>query len=184
LSDEFSKRLSEALRVLVGIVRLKNGPEDLPVSASLLVLTIVLATVLDAVTFAIVPTPADASPALLIIINVLMTLIWYGALLRLAGRPERFLQTLTAIFGFQIILAPALVFTLWFMVTYQKDPTWQLPAELLRSIVGIWALVILARILRSATQWPIFTCVVLAIANELVTLLLVANLFPSTMTAT
>jgi len=184
LSDQFSKQLSDALRVFVGIVRLKNGPEDLPVSAPLLVLTIVLATIPDAVTFAIVPTPPDASPLALIVIGIVTTLVWYGALLRFAGRSERFLQTLTAVFGFQIILAPALVFTGWFIVTYQKDPTWQLPAALLRSIVEIWALVILARILRSATQWPIFTCVVLAIANELLTLLLVANLFPSVAAST
>ena len=184
MSDEFSKRLSAALRVMIGIVRLKNGPEDLPVSAPLLVLAIVLAAIPDALTFAIVPTPAEISPGLLIVIGVVTKLVWYGALLRLAGRPERFLQTLTAVFGYRIILAPALVFTGWFVVTYQKDPTWYVPATLLRSIVEIWALVILARILRSATQWPIFTCVVLAIGNELLTLVLVANLFPSTMTAT
>jgi hypothetical protein len=184
LSEQFSKQLSAALRVLVGIVRLKNGPEDLPVSASLLVATIVLATIPDALIFAILPTPADASPVLLIVIGIVTTVIWYGALLRFAGKPERFLQTLTAVFGFQIILAPAMVFTAWFIVTYQKDPTWQLPAALLRSIVEIWALVILARILRSATQWPVFTCVVLAIANELLTLLLVSSLFPATAPAT
>lgn len=184
MSEQFSKQLSEALRVLVGIVRLKNGPEDLPVSASLLVATIVLATIPDALIFGILPTPADSSPVVLIVIGIVTTLIWYGALLRFAGKPERFLQTLTAVFGFQIILAPAMVFTAWFIVTYQKDPTWQLPAALLRSIVEIWALVILARILRSATQWPIFTCVVLAIANELLTLLLVSSLFPAGAPAT
>jgi hypothetical protein len=183
LSEQFSKQLSEALRVFVGIVRMKNGPEDVPVSTALLLLTIVLAAIPDALTFAIVPTPAELSPVLLIVISVVTTLLWYGALLRLAGKPERFLQTLTAVFGFQIILAPALVFSGWFIVTYQKDPTWQVPAALLRLIVEVWALVILARILRSATQWPIFTCVVLAIANELLALVLVANLFPATSAA-
>jgi hypothetical protein len=184
LSDQFSKQISEALRIFAGIVRLRNGPEDLPVSAALLAITIVLASIPDALTFLILPTPPGVSPVMLIVIGAVTTLLWYGALLRFAGKPERFLQTLTAVFGFQIILAPALMFSGWFFVTYQKDPTWQLPAALLRTAVEIWALVILARILRSATQWPIFTCVVLAIANELLALLLVAKLFPATAAAT
>ncbi len=183
MSEQFSKQLSEALRVLVGIVRLKNGPEDLPVSAPLLVATVVLTTIPDLLTYAIVPMPADTSAVLPIVLRIVITLIWFGALLRFAGKPERFLQTLTAVFGYRIILAPALVFTGWFIITYQKDPTWQLPAALLRSIVEIWALAILARTLRSATQWPIFTCVVLVIANELLTLLVVANLYPAATSA-
>jgi hypothetical protein len=40
------------------------------------------------------------------------------------------------------------------------------------------------RILRSATEWPTFKCVALAIAKELLMLLLVASLFPSVPAAT
>lgn len=179
MSEQFSKQLSEALRVLVGIVRLKNGPEDLPYSPPLLVAAILAAAIPDVLLFAIVPTPDDFSPLPLIIINIVTSLIWYGALLRFAGKSERFVQTMTAMFGFQVILAPLILFTGWFVLTYQKDPSWAFPSQLVRSVVEIWALVILARILRSATQWPLFTCVVLAMANELLTLLLAASLFSS-----
>lgn len=175
----FSRQVSEALRVLTGIVRLRNGPEDLPYSTALLLLLIVVSSALDALTWAVVPLPekstAAASGPLLIGIGVVMTLVWYGGLLRLAGRPERFVQALTAIFGFQIILAPALLFSAWFYFTYAEDPTWRFPAGLLRSAVEIWALMILARILRAATSWPMFGCVLLAIANELLTALLMAS---------
>lgn len=184
MSEQFSKQLSDALRVLVGIVRLKNGPEDLPYSPSLLVASVAGAAILDALLFAMVPTPDDFSPLPLLILNIVTTLIWYGALLRFAGKPERFVQTMTAVYGFQVILAPLMLFTGWFVLTYQKDPNWAFPSQLVRSAVEIWALVILARILRSATQWPLFTCVVLAMANELLTLLLAASLFSSAAPAT
>jgi hypothetical protein len=187
LSEVFSRQVSEALRVLTGIVRLQKGPEDLPFSAALLVLLIVVSSALDAVTWAVVPLPEksamDASGPLLIGIGVAVAFFWYGLLLRLAGRPERFVQTLSAVFGFQIILAPALLFTAWFYFSYNQDPTWKFPAGLLRSAVEIWALVILARILRAATSWPMFSCVLLAVANELLTALLMASVVTPAATA-
>jgi len=183
LSDSFSRQLPAALRTLVDMVRLKSGPEDLPASHSLLVVIIVLATIPDLLTLALIPLPGDVSPALLLAVGIGTTLLWYGAILRLAGVQERFLQTLTAVFGIQIILAPALVFTGWFYVTYQQDPSLNVPAMFLRTLVEIWALVLLARILRSATEWPMFVCVGLAIANEMVTLLLVNSLLPEAATS-
>jgi hypothetical protein len=187
LSEVFSRQVSEALRVLTGIVRLQKGPEDLPFSVPLLVFLIVVSSALDALTWAVVPLPeksAQASGPLLIAISVAVTIIWYGGLLRFAGKSERFVQSLTAVFGFQIILAPALLFTAWFYFTFYQDPTWKLPAGLLRSAVEIWALMILARILRAATQWPMFACVLLAIANELLSALLMASVVSPAATAT
>jgi hypothetical protein len=186
LIEVFSRQVSEALRVLTGIVRLKKGPEDLPFSTPLLVFLIIVSSLLDAVTWVVVPLPdktAAASGPLLIAIGIAVTIFWYGGLLRYAGKSERFVQTLTAVFGFQIILAPALLFTAWFYFSFYQDPTWKLPAGLLRSAVEIWALVILARILRAATQWPMFICVMLAIANELLSALLMASVVSPAATA-
>lgn len=188
MSEVFSRQVSEALRVLTGIVRLQKGPEDLPFSKPLLVLLIIVSIVLDAITWAVVPLPeksaAAASGPLLIAIGIAVTFFWYGGLLRLAGKPERSVQTLTAVFGFQVILAPALLFTAWFYFSYYQDPTWKFPAGLLRSAVEVWALVVLARILRAATNWSMFACVMLAIANELLSALLMASVVTPPATAT
>ena len=178
MSDSFSSQLTAALRTLAGMARLKSGPEDLPASLSLLVAIIVLATILDLLTLAVVPLPDGVSSALLLAVGTGTTLAWYGAILQLASRPERFLQTLTAVFGIQIILAPVLVFTAWFYVTYQADPGLRVPAVFMRTLVEIWALVLLARILRSATGWHMVLCVGLAIANEVITFLLIAAVLP------
>jgi hypothetical protein len=40
-------------------------------------------------------------------------LVWYVLLLRLARRPERTLQTTTAVFGYQMVLTPLLVTLQW-----------------------------------------------------------------------
>jgi len=159
---------------------MRRGPEDLPASLKLLVVVVLLSIVPDAVLLAILPASVSfqGSGAALIAIGIFATLFWFGLVLRVAGKSERSLQTLTAVFGFQLVLAPALVFSGWFLATYSQDPTWQFPAAMLRLVVEVWALVVLARILRSATEWPMFACVMLAVANELLALLLVASLFP------
>jgi hypothetical protein len=178
LSDNNPKPLVGVLQTLVGIARLRKGPEDLPVSVNLLILVVVASVVPDVLLLGILPAPFTGSPVALIAIGIATTLLWYAMILRMAGRPERFLQTLTAIFGFQLVMAPLLVFSGWFFVAYQQDPTWQLPAALLRLAAEMWALVVLVRILRSATAWPTFSCVVLALAGELLAFLIVASLFP------
>jgi hypothetical protein len=178
LSDKPKTSLQETLQVLVGIARLRQGPEDLPASVGLLLVVVLASIVPDALLLAILPVPFAGSPAGLIAVGILVTVFWFGVVLRVAGKPERLTQTLTAIFGFQLVLAPVLVFSGWFLATYSQDPTWQLPAAMMRLVVEVWALVIMARILRSATDWPMFACVMLAIANELLALLLVTGLFP------
>ncbi len=178
LSEKPKAALSEILQVLVGIARMQKGPEDLPASTSLLIAFMLASIVPDVVQLGLAPLTFEGSVAALIALGVGATVFWFGLVLRIAGTPERLTQTLTAVFGIQLVLAPALVFSYWFLATYSADPTWQYPAAMLRMVVEVWALVILARILRSATEWPMFACVMLAIAGELLTVLLALSLFP------
>jgi hypothetical protein len=178
LTEKPKNSFQEILNVLVGITRMRQGPEDLPVSVGLLLVVVLASIVPDAMLLAMLPVPFQGSLAGLITVSLLVTVFWYGLLLRIAGTPERLMQTLTAIYGFQLVLAPALVFSGWFLATYSQDQTWQLPAAMLRLVVEVWALVIMARILRSATEWPLFACVMLSITNELLAFLLVTGLFP------
>jgi hypothetical protein len=178
LSDNDRKSGADVLTVLVDITCLRRGPDDLPVSLPLLLGFIAASVLPDALLLTLLPKSFKGSPVGLIAIGIVIPLVWYGFLLQMAGKPERLLQTLTAMFGFQLVLAPALVFSGWFFVTYQQDPTWQIPAMMLRLVVEIWVLIVLSRILRSATEWPMFSCVVLAIANELLEMVIIAMLFP------
>jgi hypothetical protein len=178
LSDQFSTQFSAALRVFVGIVRLKKGPQDLPVSAPLLLSVIVLSVVPDLVISALGPA-TGANLAFPLAVEIIFTLLWYAGMLRIAGKPERFFQTATAVFGVQVILAPLLVFAGWFVSTYHDDPNWQVPASFVALIVAIWVLVILVRILRAATEWPMFACLLVTVISQFVALQLIASLLPA-----
>jgi hypothetical protein len=178
LSDRPSNPLNEILRLFVGIARLRNGPEDLPASRMLLAATIAVSIIPDAIQLTVLPDGFVGSKVALIAVLNVYVLLWFAMLLRVARKPERYVQTVTAVYGSQLIIAPALVFTAWFLLTYQKDPLWQTPAILLRLVVEVWTLVVMARILRSATQWPMFGCLVLAVMCELLALLLVGAVFP------
>jgi hypothetical protein len=168
---------SSILSLFADIARLRRGPEDLPASSTLLLLTAVAYIVLDALLLSVAP-GLPGNPALLIGIDLGVTLTWYAVLLRIARKPERYLQTVTAVFGFQLVLAPLLIASGWLFLKYQADTTWQLPVAMVRLAVEVWALIVLSRILRSATGWPMFGCVALSIGQELITLLLVSAAVP------
>ncbi len=180
MSAPATPRIADSLRLFTEIVRFRKGPEDLPVSALLLGLAIGAGVLLRVLFSGILPMPGSVtgSPVLIIAVGIGVTLLYLAGLLRLAGHPERFLQTATATFGSQLILGPGLIFSGWFFVTHSADPTWRVPAALLALVFEIWALAVMARILRSATGWPIAACVALTIAGQLLIYLAVAGLFP------
>jgi hypothetical protein len=173
--------VSTIIGLFVDIARLRRGPEDLPVSRALLVATLVAYVAIKALLLAIEPN-MPGNPAVLIGIDLGVTLLWCAALLRMAHKPERFLQTMTAILGFQLVLSPLQFASGWLFLKYGTDQAWQLPVQLLALAIGVWALVVLARILRSATGWPMFSCVALSIGQGLVTLLLVLAFVPGAIT--
>ena len=54
---------------------------------------------------------------------------WPGMLLlRIAHKPERFLQTVTAVLGFQLVLAPLLIAQRLASLSVPGDRSWQLPS--------------------------------------------------------
>jgi hypothetical protein len=181
LSDQSPKSPAGALQVFIDIVRMRRGPEDLPFDRSLLLVTVVAYGLLN---FGIgLLLPHTASPLLPVLIDIAVTVGSLHWLLRLARKPERFVQSATAMFGFQIVLAPAMLFVAWLSVRYAQDATWQLPVAVLLFGVVMWALVVAARILRSATGWPMAACVAATITIDLFARLIVLSLFPQALTA-
>ncbi len=120
---------------------------------------------------------ADHSIALLLL-DLVVLLLWGRVVLQAAGRAERFLQTMTAVFGCQFILQPLLAPAAWAVSFYGEDSAWSLPAALVFTALGVWGLVALTRVLRSATGWSSFLCVLLVISQGLVTYLMAFALFP------
>lgn len=169
--------IARAFRTYVGIVLFRKGPEDLPVSQRLLVITIGANMLLGLVFGSVMPLP-ETNRLGVAAVETVFLVAWYWALLRFAGRPERFLQTTSAIFGHQTILLPAFMFVTWLYLSQPKDAQMQVHVILPLIGLALWTLAIGTRIVRSATQWPTAACVALMLLQALVGQVLVLSLFP------
>jgi hypothetical protein len=166
------------LETCVGIVRFRKGPEDLPASIALLAAALAGAVLLRIALLSI-PTPETTINAVVVmVLDLGMTLLCVFAALRAAGHAARFLQTITAIFGAQVVLAPLLFASRWMLLTYYEQPGIGSVARLFYVVVAVWMLAVMVRILRSATGWPMFACVLLAMTIEVLTIVATLTLYP------
>src|SRR5688572_15573341 len=99
----------------------RKGPEDLPASSTLLFVTIAANVLLGLALSSALPLPEHNRIAVAVV-GALFLCGWYWGLVRLAGKPERFVQTATAIFGFQTVLLPAFMAV---RLMYPDQPTLQ-----------------------------------------------------------
>lgn len=182
MSEQSLNPLVVRLQAFIDIARMRRGPEDLPFDRSLLVMAVAAYGLLNLVFALILPRDSGEPPALALA-DIPVTLVSLQVLLRLARRPERFVQTAAAMFGFPVVLAPALLISAWLLLRYGEDSTWQLPVLVLRFAVEIWVLAVAARILRAATEWPLLACVGLMIAQQLLTYSIVTLIYPQALGA-
>jgi hypothetical protein len=164
-------------RLYTDIAFFRRGPADVPFSRRVLGLTVVAYLLLSLALSTVMPVVADNRVAL-ILVDSALGLGWYWVVLKVAGRPERFLQTASAVFGFQTALQPLFVAVTWLFIQYMKDPTWQAPVSLLLLVLAIWMLAINARVLRLATEWPQFACIGVVMLQSLAGRLIEMSLFP------
>lgn len=166
----------------------RRGPEHMPVSAAWLVAAMVMQAAMALLVQGMLPAlpvkPGTEDHTLgLLVIDVAMTLLWGWAVLRIASRPERFVQTLTAIFGCQLIFQPMVLPASWLAASAPEGSAWDVPAGLLFTALSVWALIAMARILRSATDWPLFGCALLVIVQAAATVLVSVAVFPDILEA-
>jgi hypothetical protein len=172
--------MTELVQLFTQIALLRRGPQDLPASMLLLGLTVVAYLVVNLLLNALLSTANAAElpsyPAELLV-DTAFTLIWYVVLLRLAGRRERTLQTSTAVFGVQIVLAPLLFFSTWLWPRFAQDTTWVVPVYLFAIVVGVWLIAANSHIVKAAFEWTWPVSVVLVILQILAGLVLQRELF-------
>lgn len=157
--------MREVLKLFAQILLLRRGPQDLPASGLLLVLTVVAYVVVNCVFSYLFP-PAREWPALLLI-DVGFLLLWNALLLKAAGRPERTLQTTTAVFGYQLLLSPLLVILQWLAQRLHGDPTWEGPMVAAGLVLLVWVVAANSRIVSAALEWSITAGVALVIVQTL-----------------
>ena len=143
------------LKIILDICLLRGRAQDLPTSMNLVWLT---ATASVAVNALGMPERAtDLAQLLFIASQAVMfgAVVWL--LLRLRGFPARWTQTVTALYAvdavFSLLLLPFLP-ALMEMIKQgpEAKPGWE--AYVLLALSG-WLLLIIARVLREATEWPL-----------------------------
>jgi hypothetical protein len=168
--------MQQLVRLFTQIALLRRGPQDLPASALLLALTLTGYLGVNALVSALLP-PVSGWP-LQLLVDTLFTLAWYVALLQLVGRPERILQTSTAVFGFQAVLSPALIASEWLMRRFGEQTTWQLPIAFAGLALLVWLVAANGHVVKAALGWSGTASIMLVILQIFCGQLLLFALFP------
>ncbi len=163
--------------VVVDIILLRRGPEQLPASSALLGVTVGIYMVISAMVVASVSTP-DRNWPLELIIGAASMLVWYRVALQLVKKRERYPQTMTAMFGVSTIFAPLLVPMLNSVATQVQAK--QQPSQfitMLALFLMVWLVVIFVRIVRAAFEWPWPGALLLVIGQEIFSILVFVLVF-------
>ncbi len=168
--------MSELLRLYSQIALLRKGPQDVPAVGLLLLLTALGYFIVNALMVLLLPLPGPWLRAL--VLDVVFTVAWYWALLRLFGRGARFVQTAAAILGYRTVLTPLSLSSEWLVRRLGDNDTWQLPVSVVYIIVLAWMVAASGRVLQAALEWPMPACVALVILEFIAGWLLMFGLLP------
>ncbi|MEZ5459500.1 MAG: hypothetical protein R3E65_09385 [Steroidobacteraceae bacterium] len=151
-------------KTLVDIALLRRDPSALPASSGLLGGLVVLFLVLNLALSAMVKPQSDGLE-LMLFASVAFSLLWYWVLLRLFQKPERYLQTVTAIVGFGCLMTPLLVPLSAAILPFVEKPEAASPIVVLLLPVVIYIVFVTARILMAAIERPMFQAVALVLLH-------------------
>jgi len=157
--------MNSTLKTFLDLLSLRAGPEDLPSSPQLLVGVFVLLVVVQTGFGAwLMPNEAALLPQALL--SGLVSLGWLALVLRLFGKPERFLQTGTAMLGVACAFAPIAIPVLAAVRPIPGQPVVVSPLAVLAFLISLYLIYLNGLILRSAIERPLFQCIVLFLLGE------------------
>jgi hypothetical protein len=169
--------MAQLIRLFTQIALLRRGPQDVPASALLLALTMAGYFLIQFAVATVLP-PFQGPWFAHLCVDVVFMFVWYALLLSLARRPERFLQTTTAVYGFQAVLSPLLVAALWLQRRFDQDSVWQLPVTMVSLGLLVWVIAANSQIVKAALEWSMASSVALVILQTLASDLIMLVLFP------
>ena len=88
------------------------------------------------------------------------------------------MQTTSAVFGFQTVLAPLVIGCGWLIRRFGEGSPWQLPVICAGLLVFAWVIAANSYIVKVALEWSVSSSVVLVILETLVGWLLQLALLP------
>lgn len=162
---------------LVDIILLRRGPDVLPTSTVLLALVIALHTAIYVLIASRMPDGVALWP-LILGLSVVFTLGWYYVTLKRARKPERFTQTMTAMYGVNVLFLPVVMpLALEFMSRPKEQQATAGALALVILVVSIWDLVVSVHIVRAALEWPMLGALGLFVAQNLAWIVVSGALF-------
>jgi hypothetical protein len=168
--------MMELLRLFGEIALLRRGPQDIPASLLLLLATVFGYAAVNALMSLLLP-PVSAPWFLPLVTETLFLLVWCAVLLRLTNRPERYLQTATALLGYQTLLSPPLDATMWLMSQVERDSVWVLPVLVIALALLVWLIAVGGHVFKAALEWSMPASVGIMILQLISVNLLVAAIF-------
>jgi hypothetical protein len=171
-----STLMMELLRLFAQIALLRRGPQDAPASPLVLLAAVLGYVAVNALMALLLPT-TSSQWVLPLIIETLFMLAWCVVVLRLVNRPERFLQTATALFGYQMVLTPPIATTIWLVQQLEKESAWTLPVVVIFLALFVWLVAAGGHVFKAALEWSMSASVGLMVAQLLAVNLLVAAFF-------
>jgi hypothetical protein len=169
--------MKELFGLFAQIAISRKGPQDLPASHVLLGLTVVGYWLIRYV-FSLLMPPADHW-RLHLLIEVVFTLVWYAVLLRAVGKPERFMQTATAIFGSLLLLTPPWIVAVYVWQGLPETHAMFAPMAIVALALAIWTIRAQSYVLKHALELPILACVILTVLQAFTGVLLMRAVSPT-----
>lgn len=169
--------MTQLLRSLVQIALLRRDPSVLPASAMLAALL----AVSYALTSALQSWMLYGSDRIVwrtaVDLGLSLVLVWF--VLMVMRRGHRFLQTISAVLGTSVLVAPIVVLLLLLMLgpATTSYPAW-LVARAGAVLVTLWFVVVIGHILRGALETGLVTGVVIALTWLMASRMLAERLFP------
>ena len=168
----------ELIRLFAQLAMMRKSPEEVPASSVLLALTISVYFGGQWVVGTLLP-PMKGPWMNRLLLDVAFTFVWYALLMYLVKKPERFLQTSTAVYGFQILLLPPSIAIAGVQQVLDKESVWQYPLSWITLALFIWIVAANSHIVKAALEWSMAPSVALVILQMLVGELLTLTLFQS-----
>jgi hypothetical protein len=153
--------MRELLQLFIDIALSRKGPQDVPASPFLLAVTAFLYLLVGFGANWLLQ-PVDWW---LLFIEIGFALGWYATLMRVFGKPERFLQTAVAMLGYKIILEPPLIAVMTLARGFSDDTPWRFPVAIIAIVLIIWLIRAGCYVLKSALELPIVACIALVFAE-------------------
>lgn len=152
----------QAARILVSILFLKSGPQDLPYSRFLLQALIFLYVITGAAVLS--SSVQDGMGAANVILDVLVTLFYTYMVLSVLDRKPRFIQTASAMVGvgvpFHLIAWPVLMQ----QNVVEGEQTLTVHASLVMLLLLSWNLLVVAHIFKQALESRMTNAILLSFA--------------------